>query len=178
MKRIKTILPAVLISIALLVSVTFAVSAQTTRTYINSVEYDCLTDLGEVWMDGNILHIRGREHVNVDVSDTPELNGINTTVADAEINMATGFVEIRGTFHFQPEGIQGAWEGSWIFIGNKGVLNTRSVAHGTGALAGKSLFLHMYDVPYDPITEEMCAGIGAPEGTMYTEGYILDPAGP
>ena len=175
MKRTKNIVVAVVIAAALLFSMTFTVSAKTTRAGLNSVEYDCLTDPGKMWMEGNILHIRGREHVNVDVSDAPELNGINTTVADAEINMATGFVEIRGTFRFQPEGIQGAWEGSWIFIGNKGVLNTRSVAHGTGALAGKSLFLHMYDVPYDPITETMCAGIGIPEGTMYIEGYILDP---
>jgi hypothetical protein len=157
---------------------TFAASAQTTRTYVSSFEYDCLTDLGEVWMDGNIMHIRGREHVNVDISDYPELNGINTTVADAEINMATGFVEIRGTFHFEPEGIDGTWEGTWIFVANNGVLNSKTVAHGTGALAGKSLFLNMYDVPYEPITEEMCAGIGDPEGTMHIVGYILDPAGP
>jgi hypothetical protein len=175
MKRTRNIAVAVVIAAVLLFSMTFAASAQTTRTDLNSKEYDCLTDPGEVWMEGNILHIRGIEHVNVDVSDTPELNGINTTVADAEINMATGFVEIRGTFHFQPKGIQGTWEGSWVFIGNKGVLNSRTVAHGTGALAGKSLFLHMYDLPYDPTTEALCAGIGIPEGTMYIEGYILDP---
>ena len=179
MKKFKTISLAVAITIALLLSMVMVAGAKTTRTYLTSYEYDCLVDPGKVWMEGNILHIRGRVHINVDVSDTPEFNGINTTFADADINMKTGYAEIRGTLSFQPEGIAGTWEGSWTWNGNKGVGFGRTVAHGTGALTGKSLFLKMYDAPYDPeATTAMCSGIGEPEGNIYAEGYILDPAGP
>ena len=179
MKKFKTISLAVVITIALLLSMVMVASAQTTRTYLTSYEYDCLVDPGKVWMEGDILHIRDRVHINVDVSDTPELNGINTTIADADINLKTGYAEIRGTFSFQPEGIAGTWEGSWTWNGNKGVGFGRTVAHGNGALTGKSLFLKLYDAtPDDPRYENlpaMCAGIGEPEGIILSEGYILEP---
>ena len=179
MKKVKYFPLTGLITVALLFSTFLTASAQTNRTRLTAFEYDCLVDEGTMWLKGNVLHIRGRVHVNVDVSDTPEFNGINTTVADADINLKTGQAEIRGTLSFQPEGIAGTWEGSWTWNGNKGVGFGRSVAHGTGALAGKSLFLKVYDAPYDPVaTEAACSGIGEPDGDVYTEGYILDPAGP
>ena len=161
----------------LLASVTFAASAQATRTYLTSVEYDCLVDIGEMpRMEGNVMHMRNVLHVNVNVSDTPEFNGINTTIADAEFNLKTGGAVIRGTMSFQPNGIDGTWEGTWVFIGTRGKGVAQAVAHGTGALAGKTLFLNLYDAPYDEAKlSEMCAGIGGPEGISLAEGYILEP---
>ena len=38
------------------------------------------------------MHIRDYVHVNVNVSDSPYLDGINTTVANAEINNKNGSV--------------------------------------------------------------------------------------
>jgi hypothetical protein len=176
----KKITLSVVLAIVLLMSVTFASSAQANRTYLTSVEYDCFVDPGAMpWVGGDILHMRNVLHVNVDVSDTPEFNGINTTLADAEFNMKTGGAVIRGTLSFQPEGIDGTWEGSWVFIGTNGKGTSQTVAHGTGALAGKTLFLKMYDAePDDPRYENlpaMCAGIGEPEGIVLVEGYILEP---
>ena len=111
MKRTKTITLATVCSIVLLLSVTLVVNAQATRTYLTATEYDCLVDPGaEPWMEGGVLHMRNVVHVNLDVSDTPEFNGINTTVADAEINFKTDGVVIRGTLSFQPQGIAGTWE--------------------------------------------------------------------
>jgi hypothetical protein len=182
MKKFKTTTLSVLLAIVLLASVTFVANAQATRTYVNSVEYDCLVSMDPPRMEGNVMHMRNVLHVNVDVSDTPEFNGINTTLADAEINFKTGGIVIRGTWSFQPEGIAGTWEGSWVFIGTKGNGTSQAVGHGTGALAGKTLFLKMYDAPLeDPRYANlpaMCAGIGEPEGIVLSEGYILDSAGP
>lgn len=164
--------------IVLLVSVTFAASAQASRTYFTAVEYDCFTGMGsEPRMEGNVMHMRDVWHVNVDVSDTPEFNGLNTTIADAEFNMKTGGAVIRGTLSFQPYGIAGTWEGTWIFVGNKGKGVAQAVAHGTGVLAGKTLFLKLYDDPnpdFDKLAQ-MCAGIGEPESIVLVEGYILEP---
>jgi hypothetical protein len=178
--KMKKVIWSVVLALILLISVTFAASAQANRTYLKAVEYDCFVGMGtEPWMEGNVMHLRDVLHVNVDVSDTPEFNGINTTLADAEVNTNTGGMVIRGTLSFQPEGIDGTWEGSWVFIGTKGRGFAQSVAHGTGALAGMTLFLKVYDVaPDDPLYENlpaMCAGIGEPEGIVIAEGYILEP---
>jgi|GEM_PF-3196743 len=180
MKRIYTITLSVLLAVILLISATITASAQASRTPVYAVEYDCLVDPGAVpRMNGDILHLRNVLHRNVDFSDTPEFNGINTTYADAEINFKTGGMVIRGTMSFQPDGIDGTWEGSWVFIGTKGKSSAQSVAHGTGVLAGKTLFLKVYDVaPDDPRYADlpaMCAGIGEPEGIVIAEGYILAP---
>ena len=184
MKRNKSITLAIICTIVLLVSVTFVANAQSNRTYLTATEYDCLTDPGaEPWMEGNVLHMRNVVHVNVDVSDTPEFNGINTTLADAEINFKTGGAVIRGTLSFQPEGIDGTWEGSWVFIGTKGKrLCSVCGTWDRGTLAGKTLFLKVYDAaPDDPLYENlpaMCAGIGEPEGIVLVEGYILETGKP
>jgi len=179
MKRTKSITLATVLSIVLLLSVTFVANAQANRIYFTAVEYDCFFDMGtEPWMEGNIMHMRNVVHVNVDVSDTPEFYGLNTTLADAEFNMKTGAAVIRGTLNFQPYNIAGTWEGTWIFTGNKGLGVAQAVAHGTGVLSGKTLFLKLYDAePDDPRFENlaaMCAGIGEPESIVLVEGYILD----
>ena len=176
----KRIMLTVLLAFILTMSVPFAVSAQANRIYFTAVEYDCFTGMGsEPWMEGNVMHMRDVYHVNVDVSDVPEFNGLNSTIADAEFNMHTGGAVIRGTLSFQPEGIAGTWEGTWIFVGNKGKGTAQAVAHGTGALVGRTLFLKLYDAaPDDPRYANLpaiCAGIGEPEGIVIAEGYILEP---
>ena len=176
----KKITLSVVLAIVLLISATFAASAEANRTYLTAVEYDCFVGMGtEPWMEGNVMHMRDVLHVNVDVSDTPDFNGFNTTLADAEFNMKTGGAVIRGTLSFQPEGIAGTWEGSWVFIGTNGKGTSQTVAQGTGELSGKTLFLKMYDAePDDPRYSNlpaMCTGIGEPEGIVLVEGYILEP---
>lgn len=176
----KKIMLSVLLAFVLLLSVTLAAGAQANRTYFTAVEYDCFVEPGEMpWMEGGILHMRNVLHVNVDVSDLPEVNGINITLADAEINTKTGGAVIRGTLNFQPQGIDGTWEGTWVFVGNNGKGTAQAVAHGTGDLAGRTLFLKLYDAaPDDPRYANlpvMCAGLGEPEGIVLVEGYILEP---
>ena len=174
----KKIMSPVLLAFILLMSVTYTARAQANRTYFTAVEYDCFTGMGvEPWIEGNVMHMRDVRHVNVDVSDASEFNGLNATVANAEFNMNTGGAVIRGTLSFQPANIAGTWEGTWIFIGNQGKGVAQAVAHGTGALAGKTIFLKLYDDPnpdFDKLVE-MCAGIGEPEGIVLVEGYILEP---
>lgn len=183
MKRNKIITLAAICAMILLAATTFIANAQANRTYFTAVEYDCFVGIGiEPWMEGNVMHMRSVLHENVDVSDMPEFNGLNTTLADGEFNMKTGGAVIRGTLSFQPHNIAGTWEGTWIFTGNKGHGVAQAVAQGTGALSGKTLFLKLFDAePDDPRYEnlpEMCAGIGEPESIILVEGYILDSGKP
>ena len=174
MSKRASIMLAVAVVAVLLLSA-WQVSAGAVRYEVSSIEYDCFTGLETVWQEGNVLHMRGVGHTNVNISASPELNGINTTLADAEFNLKTGNVTIhQGTSSWQPEGIAGTWEGSWIFIANKGVVKGQAVAHGTGALSGKQLFLEIYDAAPSPEGVAYCAGIGEYEGTVVAEGYILD----
>ena len=176
MKKLSVFILAVVIAAALLIGSTTNSSAGGTRTDFTATEYVCAPEPPEMWIGGNVMHIRDYKHINVNVSDSPLHNGLNTTMADADINMKTGIAIIRGTFSIRPEGIDGTWEGTWVFNGTPGVGFVRGRGVGTGELAGKLIFLEVYDLPPNPdLNEEMCAGIGAPEGIEKVEGYILEP---
>jgi len=166
-----------LLAALLLLGSVYQVGAADKRTEVSSYEYDCFTGYtedGDAWDSEGVTHMRGVLHTNVNVSDTPELNGLHHTIADAEFNNVTGNVVIRGTSNWQPEGIDGAWVGHWVFIYNKNSNSGKSVMRGTGELKGKMLFLDVYDAEPDGKLEEMCAGIGDPEGYVRTEGYMLE----
>lgn len=181
MKRRVVILLLLVLVAALLLGSAYQASAEEVRTRVSSYEYDCFTgftDSGGVWgEDQAVMHIRGILHTNVNVSDTPELNGLHSTVADAEINQVNGNTIIRGTSSWQPEGIAGTWEGYWVFVNNKNINSGKAVLHGTGELKGKTLLLDVYDAEPDGKLEEMCAPYGAPEGYVRTEGYMLEASG-
>ena len=179
MKKRAAITGVVVAVFVLLLGTAWQVGGQTVRYDVSSYEYDCFTGLEAVWQEGNVLHMRGVGHTNVNVSTNPELNGINTTVADADFNLKTGNAVIRGTTSLQPDGIAGTWEGTWTFIYNRGVGGTgRAVAQGTGALSGKTLFLDLYDAEPDGKLGEMCEGLGDPESYARSEGYILETGAP
>jgi hypothetical protein len=179
MKRSVSITLAVMLAAALLLSIAFQANAQANRIEVEFYENDCLTGIGDMWEEGQVLHMRNVTHTNFNYSDSPYMKGINTTVADAEFNLKTGSVVIRGTSSIQPYGINGTWEGTWTFIGNNGVLKGEAIAHGTGDLFGKTLFLNLYDAPPDPDLAEICQGIDAlPESTGFAKGYILDTGRP
>ena len=177
MKRIVSTLVTAILAAGLLLGMAYPASASATRIQVTTFEYDCANELEQEWMEGQVYHIRNYHHTNRVVSDTPEVNGINTTVADAEIRLNTGYVAIRGTMSFKPDTIDGTWEGNWTFISNKGVVRGWSVAQGTGELFGKTLFVNIYDTAPTPEDQAMCAGLGDWEGNVITEGYILDSGG-
>lgn len=176
MKRQPILILAIVIAALLLTGYAGQASEGSTRTDFYVTEYLCGVGIEKTWIEGNVMHIRGYEHINVDVSTTPEVNGLNTTLADADINLKTGYANIRGTFDIQPEGTDGTWIGTWVFNGTPGSSGyVRAVGRGTGELTGKSIFFKVYDAPPDPATNAaLCAGIGEPEGVEYIEGYILE----
>ena len=181
MKRSVSILLTVGLAAALLFSMTLPVSAKVARVDVSTFEYDCANSWEKDWTEGQVWHIRNFVHTNRSISDSPELNGVNTTVADAEIWLNTGHVMIRGTSSLKPDTINGTWEGTWTFIANAGITRGYAVYHGTGDLFGKTLFLNLYDPP-NPYTPEegavMCAGLGEYEANTATEGYILENPAP
>jgi hypothetical protein len=162
-----------------------ALSAKSVRTDVESVEYDCFTGFAEgggIWQEGDVMHIRDILHTNFNFSDTPELTGVHSNVANGQINTATGHVTVRGQSTWVPEGIDGAWVGHWIWIATKDRNDTWGIFRGTGALQGKILFTDVYDYPEAPPRPDICDAVCASaepescylEGTVRTDGYILE----
>ncbi|MFN2134488.1 MAG: hypothetical protein ACK2UK_00950 [Candidatus Promineifilaceae bacterium] len=184
-KRVVTVLVFVFVGTLLLAA---AVQAQAKAARIEGLtayEYDCAipqtfqpTFSGQ---DGHIMHIRDYVHVNVNVSESPYLAGINTTIAEAEIDTSNGRASIRGTMRLEPDAYPGsAWVGRWVFVANKSVNFGWAVAQGTGELKGMTLFMNLYDALPAGDAKEVCETVsyngytGVPEDTFTTtEGYIL-----
>jgi hypothetical protein len=179
-KRVSAFL-GVLIIFSLALIMVWPANAKATRIDVNSFEYDCGNGWEKDWMDGQVWHIRNYIHTNRHVSDFPELNGVATTTADAEFNLATGAAVLHGKISWKPNTIDGTWEGSWTFIGNAGISRGYAVAQGTGELFGKTLIVNLYNPP-NPYTPElgtiMCDGLGSYESNTYVEGYILEDSIP
>lgn len=147
-KRIVVGLVVVLVAIMVL-STSGMISAKQVRTDFTGLEYDCriLSDETKEWGDpAGMWHMRHVLHSNPNISETPEFNGVHHTVADADINFATGVATIRGTSHLVPYGIDGAWIGHWTFLYNNNHNYGWGVMRGTGALSGKIAFVDVYDV--------------------------------
>ena len=147
---------------------------------LTSYEYDCaILETFNPTFTGKMMHIRDNVHVNVNVSESPYLDGINTTVANAEINLANGSATNRGTMRLEPTAYPGsAWEGRWVFVGSNGAYFGRAVALGAGALEGMTLFMDLYDAAPAEDAAAVCATvsyngwIGVAEGFTRTEGTI------
>lgn len=175
----------VMLVVVMVLGTAGAIGAKSMRTDVSSLEYDCFTGFAEgggMEQKGDILHIRDILHTNVNFSDTPELQGIHSNVANGTINMATGQVSVRGKSVWVPDGIDGAWVGHWTWIANSSQNKTWGILRGTGELKGKMLFIDVYDEPDPPplpgVCDEICAGKD-PESCYYeaavrAEGYILE----
>ncbi len=179
MKKSALFIIATVFVVALLLGFTWQANAQATRIEgLTSHEYDCaIPGTFNPTFSGNVMHIRDYVHVNVNESESPYLDGINTTVADAEFNNVSGTASIRGTMHLAPTAYpDSAWVGRWVFIASKGTYFGRAVAQGTGELEGMTLFIDLYDWAANPeIAKDVCDSVGGvpEESHTITEGYIV-----
>ncbi len=176
MKTRRMVLVPAVLSVLLLLSVALPVSGQATRTDVSALESSCANGFEKMWMEGQVMHIRNFVHTNHIVSSNPLLNGINHTLASGNFNLLNGNGAINGTWSFQPDGIDGTWEGTWLSISNKGLGDRAwAVGQGKGALAGKTIFL---EIQSDPSTENPCEDPATWVGNFHDEGYILDTGTP
>lgn len=178
----KRVVIGLVLVVVLVLAAASQASAGAERIEVSSYEYDCMTGFAEgggMWgEEAAVMHVRGILHTNVNVSSTPELNGLHHTVADGDFNSVTGNASIRGSSVWQPEGIDGAWVGHWTVLYNKNHNSGHGTWRGTGALQGKMLYLDVYDAEPDGQLEAMCDGIGMPEGYVRVEGYIMEVPAP
>jgi hypothetical protein len=167
MKGKKRLLAVLVVAVALLTAMVPAVGlAQAPLTYISGLE--CAYIVGPVAPEvhGQTLHFSGQIHQNLFVSDNPAVfpNGTNTAVLDMTVNLVTGNAMVHAEASFQPDGVNGTWEGHGSFVVDTltGDQQGHGVFHGTGDLAGQTLVVDVTggnpaDCPWAP--NFMSAGI-------------------
>lgn len=172
--RTKKLLPILIVITALLLT-TVPVSAETTRTPVNAIEYTCLKTPGQEWVAGNVYHVRGQINENVVVVDG-EIWGINTASIDFDFNLKTGQLEARGFADFVPLGADGGYTGTGAFWFNGSGAKPHSgqaSLQGYSEFKGQSIHVNIDGLPPDPAGNAFCAGHGQYWDTSFWSGYIL-----
>jgi hypothetical protein len=95
---------------------------------------------GEQWVsEEGIVHIRGQINTAQVVSTDARANGINVVTINLNIDPATGNGTGHGQFILDVDGMDGAWEGTFVGWLTYGVFSGRIIGHGTGDLAGQKV---------------------------------------
>jgi hypothetical protein len=146
MKGNRRLLVVLVVAVTLLTAFVPAVGlAEAPVTYVSGLE--CAYVIGPAIPEqhGNTLHFSGQVHQNLFFSDDPAVfpDGTNSAVLDMTINLATGNAMVHAEASFQPDGVNGSWEGFGSFLVDTltGDQQGHAVFHGTGDLAGQTLVL-------------------------------------
>lgn len=143
MKGNGRVLVVFIVVVALLTTFVEVGLAQSPLTYISGVEcaYVVIPAIPE--QNGQTLHFNGQVHQNQFFSDDPAMfpNGINTAILNMTVNLMTGNAMVYAMASFQPDGVNGTWEGRGSFLVDTltGNQQGHAVFHGTGDLAGQTL---------------------------------------
>ena len=150
MKKRTLLLLLTLVLLVGLVLVT-PVAARPEIIEFTAVEAVCSVIPGEQWVSGNVLHLRNQVENARTVSAEPLANGANTLVTNYDLNLLNGSGGLYGTFRWQPDAVNGAWEGRWSGQFKDFVWSGQAVGQGTGVLAGMmvKVWLQGTDVPAD-----------------------------
>jgi hypothetical protein len=160
MKGKKRAVVVLVVAVVLLTAFIPAVGlAEAPLTYVSGLECAYVVVPAIPEQHGQTLHISGQLHENLFFSDNPAVfpNGVNTGVLDMTINLVTGNAVVYAEASFQPDDVNGTWEGSGTFLVDTltGDQQGHGVFHGTGDLAGQTLVLDVSggnpaDCPWAP----------------------------
>lgn len=162
------------LGVALAAALASPVVATPERIPFSGVFYPCGGTSGEEFLTGNVLHFRDAENANLWVTGNPLLDGPEVNVVNGDINLrtGTGVAHPRTTVH--PVAVDGTWQIQiTVVIGASG-LTAHGVGHGTGDLAGMTIFFsNPGDVGIDP-ADNPCSDLPF---AVLIEGEILAPRG-
>jgi len=115
------------------------VSSSPKITHVTALETICEFDPGESRVVNGVVHFQGRKATTRAVSDDPRYTGTAEVVFRGRQDVVTRDGSGFGRFSFEPDGIDGTWEGTFSGEWNGGLFSGRGVAHGTGELQGLTL---------------------------------------
>jgi hypothetical protein len=174
----------VLVLVAVLVAVTAFASANPAEAAIERIPFDninvnCVILSQNMWVENGILHIRERVMNGVVESDGDHHEGTTRMVANANIDMATGYGDYWGLLTIYPYAYpDGFWDGKWVMQVNEGGAGGFARLKGYGVLNGsisKSLLTPL--TPADLANYAYLCGGNQPISGAHAVGFMTRPDG-
>ena len=108
-------------------------AAGTVREPLDNINVNCVILSETVWMSGDILHIRDRVMEGAVDSNRDSHEGTTRAVANANLNMVTGYGNYWGTLEIYPEAYRhGYWSGHWTMLVTPGQMGGIARLQGFG----------------------------------------------
>lgn len=158
--------------------------ARTNREDIENDNVNCsVIEPPKAWIEDGVLHIRDQVMEGFVDSNRDYHRGMAINVANANIDLATGYREYWGTLEINPDAYpDGHWAGSWSMQVNEGHIGGVARLRGYGELDG---LLAKSEIA--PLTEDQlpdwadeceCEGPDpCPVSGAHAVGYVMFPGG-
>jgi hypothetical protein len=153
----------------------------TTRIPYEAYNIACGIQEGKVWdSGGGILHIRGRVLESVVVSDCEYNRGSGQIVANANIDLATGYYgSYFGTLAIYPDDKDGWWAGEWSMQITPGRVGGIARLQGYGPeLDGLTSKADLIFLGPEQLADFAChCGGNPPLAGVYVVGFVMNAGG-
>lgn len=172
--RKRRLLVSTAVASAFALALVSPVAAAPERIPFAGVFYPCGGTNGAEFVSGNVLHFRTAENNNLWATGNPLLDGPEVNVVNGNINLKTGTGVAHPRTTVYPVAVDGTWEIQiTVTVGTDG-LTAHGVGHGTGDLAGMTIFFsNPGDIAIDP-ADNPCSDLPF---AVLIEGEILAPRG-
>ena len=154
----------------------------TTRDEFENWNINCsfVDQEGGVWVEDGILHVRGRVIYGYVLSDQDYHEGTALNVANANIDLVTGYGNYWGTLEFHPYAYpDGHWAGSYSMQVNEGRVGAIARLKGYGELEGWLTKSELMPLPPEFLEQNfswVCEG-SPPVSGVYATGIVMVPGG-
>jgi hypothetical protein len=106
-------------------------------TQFSGTEITCVEGPPEKqWVENNILHIRNQVVTTRVLTTDQRTTGTNTIMLNFNLDLSKGSGTLFGTYHLQPDQVNGAWNGHFSGHFENFVNFVHAAGRGTGELAG------------------------------------------
>jgi len=155
------------------------VVAQTIRIPVDNYNVNCVIHSQTMWVEDGILHIRNRVMSGAVESDGPYHLGVGAMVANANIELATGYGSYWGTLEIYPYAYpDGYWAGSFSMQVNEGKMGGKARLQGYGSLDGLATKAELTPLtPAKLATFAYLCGGNQPISGAHAVGFVMDPGG-
>ena len=153
--------------------------AATIRIPFDNYNINCVILSQTMWVEDGILHIRDRVMEGRVESDGDYHTGRGAMVANANIDLATGYGTYHGTLEIYPDAYpDGHWAGSWSMQVTPGKASGIARLQGYGELNGLSSKADLSPLmPAGlPAFAHLCDG-NTPVSGAHAVGFVMNPGG-
>lgn len=153
--------------------------AATIRIPFDNYNVNCVILSQTMWIEDGILHIRDRVMDGAVQSDGPYHAGTGHMVANANIDLATGYGTYHGTLEIYPDAYPGGhWAGSWSMQVTPGKASGIARLQGYGELNGLSSKADLSPLmPADLLAFAHLCGGNTPVSGAHAVGFVMNPGG-